>query len=100
MEMETMNVGSQGEAGPRRSAGKTEGKTTRKIEQTTSAIPSGTFLVVAGGAMVGSMVLKLLGRDSTANFVGQWVPTILMLGLYNKLVKVIDEERGEGIGAR
>lgn len=76
-----------------------EGKTTKLIEKTTSVIPSGTFLVLAGGAMVGSLALKLLGRDTTANFVGQWVPTILMLGIYNKMVKVLGSERSEVQGA-
>lgn len=72
-----------------------EGKTTKMIEKATSVAPSGTFLVLAGGAIAGSLVLKLLGRDTTANFVGQWVPTILMLGLYNKIVKVLGSDRGE-----
>ena len=76
-----------------------EGKTTRWIEQTTAAIPSGTFLVLAGGAMVGALALKLLGRHTTANFVGEWVPTILLLGLYNKIVKVLGSERGEVVSA-
>jgi hypothetical protein len=76
-----------------------EGKTTRMIEKTTTAIPSGTFLVLAGGAIVSSLVLKLMGRDSTANFVGEWAPTFLMLGLYNKIVKVLGSERGEGSAA-
>jgi hypothetical protein len=76
-----------------------EGKTTKWIEKTTAAIPSGTFLVLAGGAMLGSLTLKLLGRHTTANFVGQWVPTILMLGLYNKVVKVLGSERGEAAPA-
>jgi hypothetical protein len=31
--------------------------------------------------------LQLLGRKHEAQFVGQWVPTILILGLYNKMVK-------------
>ena len=35
-----------------------------------------------------SALLKLSGRDKDADFVGHWVPTILILGLYNKLVKV------------
>jgi hypothetical protein len=70
-----------------------EGKTTKMIEKRTAAIPSGTFLVLAGGAVVGALVLKLLGRHTTANFVGEWVPTILMLGVYNKLVKVLGSER-------
>ncbi len=34
-----------------------------------------------------SLALLLSGRRQVANFVGQWVPTILVMGLYNKLVK-------------
>lgn len=79
---------------------RTEGKTTQKIETTTAAIPSGVFLMLAGGAVVGSLVLKLLGRHLTANFVGEWVPTILMLGLYNKMVKVLGSERAEATRER
>ncbi|HEY0478418.1 MAG TPA: hypothetical protein VGD37_12925 [Kofleriaceae bacterium] len=76
-----------------------EGKTTRMIEKTTASIPSATFLVLAGGAIVGSLALKLMGRHATANFVGEWVPTILMLGIYNKIVKVLGSDRQE-IGSR
>jgi Cupin superfamily protein len=75
-----------------------EGTTTKMIEKTTAAIPSVTFLALAGGAMVGSLVLKMMGRNTTANFVGEWVPTILMLGLYNKIVKVLGSERNEVVG--
>jgi hypothetical protein len=35
-----------------------------------------------------SALLYLNGRKASANFVGHWVPTILMLGLYNKVVKL------------
>jgi len=72
---------------------KIEGATTRKIEQVTSAIPSATWLVLGGGAIVGALVLKAMGRDATANFVGQWAPTLLMLGLYNKMVKLMGSDR-------
>lgn len=77
-----------------------EGTTTKMIEKTTAAIPSVVFLALAGGAMAGSLVLKLMGRNTTANFVGEWVPTILLLGLYNKLVKVMGSERNEAVGRR
>jgi hypothetical protein len=80
---------------------KVEGPTTKKIEQVTSAIPSATWLVLGGGAMVGSVVLKMMGRDATANFVGQWVPTLLMFGLYNKMVKLMGSDRkSNGASAR
>lgn len=72
---------------------KKEGETTKKIEQVTAAIPSATWLVLGGGAIVGSLVLKVMGRHATANFVGQWAPTILLLGLYNKMVKLMGSDR-------
>ena len=70
-----------------------EGTTTKGIESVTAALPSSTWLVLAGGAIAGSLALKLMGRDQTANFVGEWAPTFLMIGLYNKIVKVIGSER-------
>jgi hypothetical protein len=90
MDMQTTQTNEESMGGK----GQLEGKTTKKIERATAAIPSGTFLVLAGGAVAGSLVLKLLGRHTTANFIGEWVPTILMLGLYNKIVKVLGSERG------
>ena len=32
--------------------------------------------------------MKVGGKNETANFIGQWAPTILIMGLYNKLVKL------------
>ena len=72
-----------------------EGRTTKSIERVTAAIPSSTWLVLAGGTIAGALTLKLLGRDQTANFVGEWVPTLLLLGLYNKVVKLMGSERSE-----
>jgi hypothetical protein len=34
-----------------------------------------------------SATLKLLGKDEWSLFLGQWVPTFLILGAYNKMVK-------------
>jgi hypothetical protein len=65
-----------------------EGTITKVIESYTSAVPSGAYLTAAIGAIGLSAVLKLAGRNQGAQFVGHWVPTILILGLYNKLVKV------------
>ena len=65
-----------------------EGPITKKIENQTLKIPSDVFLWVAGGSMLASMLFKSYKKGETANFVGQWVPTILILGVYNKLVRV------------
>jgi hypothetical protein len=64
-----------------------EGQVARMIEQQTAKIPSDWFLWAACGSIAGSLALQLMGADSKATFVGQWAPTFLILGLYNKIVK-------------
>ena len=65
-----------------------EGPVARSIEKQTTKLPSDTFLWLAGGSIAASVVLKAAGRNHDALFVGQWAPTFLILGLYNKLVKI------------
>lgn len=65
-----------------------EGPVAKAIEQQTTKIPSDWFLWAAGGAIGLSLVSRLVGAKHMANFVGEWVPTILILGLYNKMVKL------------
>ena len=69
-----------------------EGAITKRIESITSKIPSATFLSLAVGSVGISLILRIFGRKEDAQFVGQWVPTILTLGLYNKLVKLEGSE--------
>lgn len=65
-----------------------EGKLARSIEQQTAKLPSDTFLWAAVGSIGISLVLEMMGQEKKANFVGQWAPTLLILGLYNKMVKL------------
>jgi len=65
-----------------------EGQVARTIEQQTAKLPSDTFLWAAVGSIAGSLMLQLAGKQKTSLFVGQWAPTFLLLGLYNKIVKV------------
>jgi hypothetical protein len=65
-----------------------EGVVARDIESQTSKIPSDLFLWSALGSMGISIVLKMIGKKHEALFVGQWAAPFLILGLYNKLVKV------------
>jgi hypothetical protein len=71
----------------------TEGPLARSIEQQTAKLPSDTFLWAAIGSIGISMVLQLTGKRDISNFVGQWAPTFLILGLYNKIVKVAGSDR-------
>ena len=69
-----------------------EGSVAKAIESTTSQMPSDWFLWAAVASIIGSALLKNSGREDDAQFVGQWAPTILILGLYNKIVKTVGSE--------
>lgn len=66
---------------------------TKMIERQTEKIPSVAFLALGIGSIGASLALKSMGYSKTANFVGMWAPTILVMGLYNKIVKVEGSER-------
>lgn len=62
------------------------------IENQTKKVPNLVFLGLAIASMAASALLALRSKKTDpANFVGQWAPTLLLFGLYNKLVKVEDE---------
>jgi hypothetical protein len=65
-----------------------EGPLARAIEQQTAKLPSDTFLWAALASIGLSLILKITGRRHDALFVGEWAPTFLLLGIYNKLVKL------------
>jgi hypothetical protein len=65
-----------------------EGKVAKAIEEQTSKLPSDLFLWAALGSMSISLALKIMGKNHNALFVGQWAAPFLVLGLYNKVVKV------------
>jgi hypothetical protein len=69
-----------------------EGPVAKAIEQQTAKLPSDLFLWAAVGAIAASAVLKIMKKDKEALFVGQWPAPFLLLGLYNKLVKLEGSE--------
>jgi hypothetical protein len=72
-----------------------EGQVARAIEEQTAKLPSDTFLWAAVGAISTSISLQMMGKQHASLFVGQWAPTLLILGLYNKLVKQLGHDRRE-----
>jgi hypothetical protein len=65
-----------------------EGSLTKTIEHYTSQVPSGVYLSLALGSIGLAAILHLTGKKTDSQFVGHWVPTILLLGVYNKMVKL------------
>jgi hypothetical protein len=65
-----------------------EGPVAKKIEEQTAKLPSDLFLWASFGAMGVALAMKLMKRDHIALFIGQWAAPFLVMGLYNKVVKV------------
>lgn len=70
-----------------------EGPVARGIEHYTAQMPSDWFLWAAGASVLGALTLKFLNRKDDAQFVGQWVAPFMLLGVYNKIVKVAGSDR-------
>ncbi len=79
-----------------------EGEVARKIEDQTAKLPSDLFLWAALGAMGASLLLNQSKNKGNALFVGQWAAPLLLMGIYNKIVKVAgsDQAHPAGVGAR
>lgn len=71
---------------------KKEGKIAKEIEDYTAEVPSDVYLWSAFSVMGVSLTFKLLQKNDLALFVGQWAAPILLMGVYNKIVKVEGSE--------
>jgi hypothetical protein len=76
----------------RRRADHREGILARTIEHQTAKLPSDIFLWAAVGSIAVALGLQVFSKKAESNFVGQWAPTFLILGLYNKVVKVLGSD--------
>jgi len=74
-----------------------EGPVAKAIEKQTSKIPSDIFLW--GGLAIGAaaMTLYCMKRKHLALLIGQGVAPVLLLGVYNKLVKQMGHDIDETI---
>lgn len=66
---------------------KEEGTVAREIEDITAELPSDAYLWSAISIMGVALTLELLQKYDKALFVGQWAAPILIMGVYNKIVK-------------
>ena len=65
-----------------------EDQLTASIEKYTSQVPSSAYLALALGSMAISVGFQAAKKQHASLFVGQWAAPFLILGLYNKLVKL------------
>jgi hypothetical protein len=65
-----------------------EDQITASIEKFTAQIPSSVYLALALGSMAASLAFQASKKQHEALFIGQWAAPFLILGIYNKLVKI------------
>ncbi len=66
-----------------------EKQISKKVEEYTSGIPSAAYFGLAVGSMIlSASIAAFTRRKSAANFIGLWVPTLMLVGVYDKLVKL------------
>ena len=88
-----MSTAYQSASSKSQAAEHTEGTVARTIEQQTAKLPSDVFLWAAVGSIGVSLALQLMGNTEKSHFVGQWVAPFLLLGVYNKIVKVAGSDQ-------
>lgn len=66
----------------------TEDQVTAAIEKVTAQVPSSIYLAAALASMAVSVSFKIAKKTDMALFIGQWAAPFLILGIYNKLVKI------------
>jgi hypothetical protein len=64
-----------------------EGPVARTIEEETAKVPSDIYLWASVGCMATAAILQIARQKHLSLFFGQWVAPILIMGLYNKIVK-------------
>ena len=74
-----------------------EDQTTAAIEKFTSQIPSSAYLALAVGSMAVSVSLQIAKKKDLSLFVGQWAAPFLILGIYNKLVKLHGSDGSQAV---
>lgn len=65
-----------------------EDQITAALEKCTAQVPSSAYLALAVGSMAVSLGLSAAKKSHAALFVGQWAAPFLLIGIYNKLVKI------------
>jgi len=66
-----------------------ESRFTRLVEQQAARLPSHLFLFASFFAMALSLGAEVTGHARVSRLVGMWAPTLLILGVYNKMVKTM-----------
>ena len=75
--------------------GQPQRKENRLAKTVEAYLPSPAYLGAAAGAMAVALTLHLAGRRKWGNWVAQWIPACLIMGICNQLVKIEARDRDD-----
>ncbi len=64
-------------------------KAGHRLSSSVEELSPDIFLAGAVGSIALSVLLRIAGRHHDAQFVGQWAPTLLLVGLYTRQVELL-----------
>lgn len=74
-----------------------EGPVAKSIEEQTAKLPSDIFLWSGLGCMALGAFTRLVGLRSVGQFLGHSASCILIMGVYNKIVKTIGSDKTDKV---
>jgi hypothetical protein len=83
----TLNAADEMFNNPTGTLGQGKAKVDRFAEKASSVAPSNAFVVAALASIAVSAYLQLSGRKQWSLFIGEWAPSFLLFGIFNKLTK-------------
>jgi hypothetical protein len=86
--MKSNNIQSESRQNQSEATQHQEGPVARSIERETAKLPSDAFLWAAFASMGAALMFQVSRKKDVSLFVGQWAAPFLILGVYNKLVKL------------
>ena len=67
-------------------------KVDRFAEKVSGIAPSNAFVLAALASIAVSATLQIRGNRHLSLFVGQWAPSFLLFGIFNKLTKTLGSD--------
>jgi uncharacterized membrane protein len=77
---------------PAEALGQGKAQLDRFAEKVSGIAPSNAFVIAALASIAVSAFLQMTGRRQGALFVGQWAPSFLLFGIFNKLTKTLGSD--------
>ncbi|MEO8737694.1 MAG: hypothetical protein ABI380_14290 [Edaphobacter sp.] len=77
-----------------------EDQITAAMEKCTAKVPSSVYLGLAIASMAVSLGFSAAKKSHAALFVGQWAAPFLLIGVYNKLVKLHGSDSSSSNGSQ